>query len=99
MRIGYACVPTGEQKLDLHEEAECDRVYEEHTSGARPGIDWNCKMLSFHFWIVRRSSTCTLARTALPATTSTTRRVFSERRIMAMQIAAASDAVRPLPDP
>jgi DNA invertase Pin-like site-specific DNA recombinase len=46
MRIGYARVSTGEQKLDLQldalDDAECDRVYEEHTSGAarnRPELE------------------------------------------------------------
>lgn len=46
MRIGYARVSTGEQKLDLQldalEDADCDRIYEEHTSGAaknRPELE------------------------------------------------------------
>ena len=46
MRIGYARVSTGEQKLDLQldalEEAGCERVYEEQTSGAaksRPELE------------------------------------------------------------
>jgi len=46
MRIGYARVSTGEQKLDLQldelEEAGCERIYEEKTSGAaksRPELE------------------------------------------------------------
>lgn len=46
MRIGYARVSTGEQKLDLQldalEEAGCERIYEEQTSGAatsRPELE------------------------------------------------------------
>jgi DNA invertase Pin-like site-specific DNA recombinase len=46
MRIGYARVSTGEQKLDLQKdalnEAGCDRIYEEKTSGAaksRPELE------------------------------------------------------------
>jgi len=38
MRIGYARVSTGEQKMDLQidalEDAECERIYKETTSGA-----------------------------------------------------------------
>jgi DNA invertase Pin-like site-specific DNA recombinase len=38
MRIGYARVSTGEQKLDLQldelEDASCERVYQETISGA-----------------------------------------------------------------
>lgn len=46
MRIGYARVSTGEQKLDLQkdalEEAGCERIYTEQTSGAaksRPELE------------------------------------------------------------
>ena len=46
MRIGYARVSTGEQKLDLQldelDEAGCERIYEEKTSGAaksRPELE------------------------------------------------------------
>lgn len=46
MRIGYARVSTGEQKLDLQkdvlEEAGCERIYEEKISGAaksRPELE------------------------------------------------------------
>lgn len=46
MRVGYARVSTGEQKLDLQldalEEAGCKRIYEEKTSGAakeRPELE------------------------------------------------------------
>lgn len=46
MRVGYARVSTGEQKLNLQldalEEAECERIYEEKTSGAakeRPELE------------------------------------------------------------
>jgi len=46
MRIGYARVSTGEQKLDLQidalDDAGCERIYEEHTSGAarsRPKLE------------------------------------------------------------
>jgi len=46
MRVGYARVSTGEQKLDLQrdalQEAGCERIYEEKTSGAakeRPELE------------------------------------------------------------
>jgi DNA invertase Pin-like site-specific DNA recombinase len=46
MRIGYARVSTGEQKMDLQldalEEVECERIYKETTSGAaksRPELE------------------------------------------------------------
>lgn len=46
MRIGYARVSTGEQKMDLQidalEEAGCERIYQEKTSGAaknRPELE------------------------------------------------------------
>ena len=46
MRIGYARVSTGEQKMDLQldalEDAECERIYKETTSGAaksRPELE------------------------------------------------------------
>lgn len=46
MRIGYARVSTGEQKMDLQldalEEAGCERIYKEKTSGAaksRPELE------------------------------------------------------------
>lgn len=46
MRIGYARVSTGEQKMDLQldalEDAGCERIYNEKTSGAaksRPDLE------------------------------------------------------------